>query len=437
MRVLKDYEINDAQVFVFSIDSAAHITKAVKNFIDDLNRNVIKALEDSEVDFELEIDSEISERQSESLVHALTDWEEPPAIDAIPDKLKEFSYKVNCVAHKLQLAVNSFIWKNPEVKRLIDQALILTTKLRMPIVKLKLDANNIKQANMPQLTRWNLVPLMMKRVLELEDFCRRLQYDTDFKDLKLSDETWEQFKELSAVLNLAETLTLQLQAEDLLVPDFIYFWYRMKLKLLCMSSEYAKKLLICVENYEGDLKKNDIVLAGWFLDKNVGRMLKDPEKIEKGKNVIRMLNIKRKLITGNVIKEIDDVSVLADDIEIDPLSNIFLERYLDGESSAPSSSQGRSGLGLEMEIKKYEKMKAPEQRTNVISWWLQNEEEFPIISPLALAIVSAPLTEVTGERLSSHLEIVLTKHRSKLNGDLLNSIMFLRLNTYLVKNSDV
>ena len=62
---------------------------------------------------------------------------------------------------------------------------------------------------------------------------------------------------------------------------------------------------------------------------------------------------------------------------------------------------------------------------------MKNQENFPLLSVIALDIICAPVTEVTVERLFSHLKLILTKFRSSMKPDLLDDILFLRMNDIL------
>lgn len=54
--------------------------------------------------------------------------------------------------------------------------------------------------------------------------------------------------------------------------------------------------------------------------------------------------------------------------------------------------------------------------------------KFPILAPTALDLISCPMSEVSVERLFSHLAYILSPLRSRLTGDILQDIIFLRVN---------
>jgi len=56
-------------------------------------------------------------------------------------------------------------------------------------------------------------------------------------------------------------------------------------------------------------------------------------------------------------------------------------------------------------------------------------DEYPdIIKPVAIAVSCLPTTQVSVERLFSHLKLVLRENRSRMAVDLLEAILFLRTN---------
>jgi hAT family C-terminal dimerisation region len=83
---------------------------------------------------------------------------------------------------------------------------------------------------------------------------------------------------------------------------------------------------------------------------------------------------------------------------------------------------------LDIEISLYDRMESPSKRIETLTWWQSNQLQLPLLSRVAFDILSSPMTEVTVERLFSHLKIVIGKHRSSLKGSLINDILFLRMN---------
>lgn len=87
---------------------------------------------------------------------------------------------------------------------------------------------------------------------------------------------------------------------------------------------------------------------------------------------------------------------------------------------------------LNKELKKYEEeilMQEEIQETpDAINYWKRSATMYPILSQVALDLVCVPVTEVSVERLFSHLAFILNPLRNRLTGDILEDILFLRMN---------
>lgn len=71
-----------------------------------------------------------------------------------------------------------------------------------------------------------------------------------------------------------------------------------------------------------------------------------------------------------------------------------------------------------------------------INFWKSQVKNYPILAPTALDLVSCPMTEVSVERLFSHLTFILNPLRNRLTGDILQDILFLRVNNRFGTISD-
>lgn len=452
-----NYELKPDQIFVLSVDSAANITKAVKNVVEVLNSKVAALIEDSlaiesddlelqvddndEIRIEDENDEDFDEFSSTNFNRVLNIDMSLEATKVVPEILRDSSILVNCVVHKVQLAVNKFMWKDEKsTTNLINDAGKLVVMLRTPKAHVKLLAEGMKQPKVQVITRWNSVYDMLGRLIELKDFCLRSQHEEGFEKLKRSSRTWEKFEELRKVLEIPAILTKNLQAEDLLVCDFVYQWHSMMLRLSNFTSTpLIKSLIKCFKERESEIFENKLILAGWFMDKNLSLMPQlqdDGTKKWEAKKVIRMIHDKKQKLLG-IFQE--PVAVIQEEEEVENRENAWespFDKMLQELGKASSSScqkfshtQPATKDDLEKEIESYEKMMPPAQRpTNLILWWKEKSENFPTLAPIALDIISAPVTEVSVERLFSHLKIIMNRHRSLMKADLTNDILFLRMN---------
>jgi hypothetical protein len=200
----------------------------------------------------------------------------------------------------------------------------------------------------------------------------------------------------------------------------------------------------CLEPRENQIFANKVVLAGWFLDKSLSLMdgmAKDKENRGAAKDVIRAVYKKHCLLSGQTSETEDiiqvDTPIVPFNSCVDPLDGLLqvLGTASEIEASPVTQRNHRELSALEKEISSYEKTAAPPTRICAMKWWQEKADIYPILSQIALDIISAPVTEVTVERLFSHLKIVMTRHRSMLKGDLIDDLLFLRVNRIFAKKS--
>ena len=65
--------------------------------------------------------------------------------------------------------------------------------------------------------------------------------------------------------------------------------------------------------------------------------------------------------------------------------------------------QTHKSSGLDEEISKYDKATGPGKQLQ-IEWWFDNQNEFHLLHKIAMAFITSPVTEVSVERLFSHLK---------------------------------
>lgn len=433
-----DFGIKEIQLLAVAIDSAANMTKAIDDLIKELNK-VSQAL----MKYDEKYDSTVEDNADVPLsIHLL---DENPALDENLLEIIQTAIRISCVTHKLQLAINKFLWGDEEVSKLLSAAMNLAKKLRTPIVKMKLKAEHehFLSPLLNQVTRWNSTFAMIQRLLTLKSFCQEYESDEGLEALKFSDQDWKKLQELEEVLKEPSILTTKLQGERVLVTDVIYEWLGSVNRIEEMTSEYAKRLSICIKKRTDEVIKNKIVIAGWYLDKNLGVLL-DEDQIKEARKVILMVAEKKYLISsssvGNQEQEIeigseDGVNMDSDDDE--NISSFEKRLRMKGKAIHRANNDTKASTQLKMkprrkvieaELEYYERMNIPNQRTNSITWWNAQKDSLPILSCVALDIICVPLSEVSVERLFSHLKFIIGKYSSTMKQNLLEDILFLRLN---------
>lgn len=289
---------------------------------------------------------------------------------------------------------------------------------------------------------------MLDRLLTLKDFCNKHEKEKDFKQLQMSPEMWTHFHSLSKTPAGADTKNLQ--NEQLSVSDAVYHWLSViaKLKVLknsanenSISKRLAEKLLEPVEVRCKGIADNNLILAGWFLDKKMSHA-QTLEQTIKAKDFVT--SVARKLIVLEPSDDIDEVNDSnANDVPLEgPLSkdrresSDCLDSFLDDlgkehVQDLPPTQQMKEGriTVLKKELDVYERLpRIMTSKLDSLKWWSERKEKFPMLSRIALIILSVPVTEVSVERMFSHLKIVLSDRRTNMSSDLVEAIVFLRLN---------
>lgn len=396
----EDFElfgIETEQILVVSVDSAADIKKAVQDIITKLNEKVAALLAPDDDDNNIEPPT-------------------PSDFGADADAIEELSSIDDNAAKFEQL---------------------LAEGLKQPITQVD--------------TRWSSVHAMLGRLLELKDFCQKLETQKTFEDLKISAADWVKVQKLYDVLKVPSRLTTAVQAEHLLVPDFVFHWHQatFELQKMAPTSSYAKRLLAAMKSKdrEGKMFQNKAINAGWYLDKNLFllQMIAEDAEVRKreARKTVRMVHEKRNILLRKPEPQNENHP---DEAETEEGGNGENETSTEDSSldgllkslgtKAASADNKIAGThtrtdALEKELDLYEKFGVPSSRGDVLKWWCNHREDFPLMSPIAIDIISGPVTEVTIERLFSHLKIILNKYRSSLGGDLINDVLFLRMNNIL------
>ena len=230
-------------------------------------------------------------------------------------------------------------------------------------------------------------------------------------------------KTLLEVLRPIATLTTKLQAEKLTIPELVGNWAYAMHELEKMNSSSVRQLRELIKNREPSVLGNRLVQMGTFLDLKCRRLLTDVEVREVKMN-LKLLHNKKLALAGEPVP----VPVLDDHTGEENLSDIdsFFGNFHEPTEEIVASSQS---YNFNDEIHSYEKMKwNPKMTQTCVDFWKSKVGELPLLSSLALDVMAVPPTEVSVERLFSHLKIILTERRNRLSSKLVEAILFLRLN---------
>lgn len=89
----------------------------------------------------------------------------------------------------------------------------------------------------------------------------------------------------------------------------------------------------------------------------------------------------------------------------------------------------QDGFQLENEARKYLALSEVPMSTNILEWWASHEQSFPNLSRMAQQYLGVPATSASAERLFSIAGLVYDDLRQNMKDELLESIMWARINS--------
>jgi hAT family C-terminal dimerisation region len=198
-----------------------------------------------------------------------------------------------------------------------------------------------------------------------------------------------------------------------------------------LVSNFAGKLLACVEVREIEVFDSKVVLAGWYLDKRT-KVLMSQNQILGAKSFIRMVHEKRQQLENSTNQNendssLENVQTFCSQSGLDQLIFEKVQEASQGDVNIPKTSKNV----IEIEMKKYEESAIPNSKVKSIQFWNDVASDFPNLSKVAFDVICAPVTEVDVERLFSHLNFIHNNLRSSLSAELLQDILFCRMNNIL------
>lgn len=400
-----EYSISDNQILGLSVDSASNITLGVDLFIEKLQYL------DEDNDLMQVINFETTDIDQSFQIVEQTPLE--------LGTLEETSVRVHCVVHRLQLGINDVLSGDKTLNKLLVVSKKLSAKLRNPLLRIQLQHEGLNMAILDQETRWSSSFRMLGRLLQLENFCKNQAKHVP--GLHLSEIVWKKLKELYEALAPVAELTQQLQSEKLDVTQFVSFWKTAMYKLEKVDNITSKKLRESIRKREKLIFSNKIVISSIYLDKRFSFLLK-PDEIKIARNFIYSVSTKQKILNGSSEEMHENLLETSQDKE-DSFEKAMQE--LAGNSTQPQMLT-KDKLSSEMSV--FEKADRLKTSESIMTFWKNRTNDLPVLSSAAIDIISAPVTEVSVERLFSNLNFILNKHRSVMSASLVEDILFLRMN---------
>lgn len=223
-------------------------------------------------------------------------------------------------------------------------------------------------------------------------------------------------------------LTSQLQNEQLTIPDFNKYWTAAMLKPAVNSNwPAAKKLKALVIERKEKIYSNPIIQAGIYLDPRFRTLSLDLNQRENAKQVISSIFIRTtdQKLENSPEKPKDDNS-LEDELEA------LLNSHHNTQATAAASQPLKNFYDQLRAYEDYSFGNLALGKLDVSKFWQEHAENqvssLHVLAKIAVDLISVPVTEVTAERLFSHLNFIFGKHRASLKTDVVEDILFCRWN---------
>lgn len=280
---------------------------------------------------------------------------------------------------------------------------------------------------------------MLKRLLELKDFCKEIEETTS--EVKLSESVWEQIKNLCDALQPFNETTIKIQHQQLTISDFYGEWLRCKRKMESINSTISKNLLTYMKKREDKIFKNEVLLSCVLLDPRYSFLL-TPDEISVARRHLIQLNYVINSIKDRGCTNNDNLStaVLAcnSDESVEETAIDDFELMLEKEekifrSNRPIVTSDSPSINIDFCINDYiENVVQGGPRlassTNILDHWKNQKKEKPEMYKLSQVLMAVPATQVSVERLFSNLAFIYNPLRSRLSESVLEAIILIRSN---------
>lgn len=283
-------------------------------------------------------------------------------------------------------------------------------------------------------TRWNSTYNMLKRLLDLKEFCDQIA-DTN-TDVYLSDNVWDGIKMICDALEPINDATIIIQRQDLTIGDFYGAWLKCRSRIELLDSTFSKKLLDNMKTRELKLLKNTVFLTVVFMDPRYAFLLNDQE-IAIACSHLKKLDFELKKLRATPSNESNkDIVIVDTENEEDQepiddfekmLQKAELEKKSQQTSSAPANSTNINGLLSDYIDNVVQGPRLPHS-TSILEYWKGQKFEKLELYNLSQILMAVPATQVSVERLFSNLAFIYSPLRSKLSENILESILLIRTN---------
>lgn len=357
------------------------------------------------------------------------------------DFLSPIITAVRCVAHTFQLAIKKFT-NEKSVDRVIQKAKAVARKLRTPTFIALIKKQNLKKPLLDCPTRWSSTYLMLERLQTLKDFCDVM----DEKDLKLTESEWINIQNILNVLLPAHKASKTFQIEQLTLSDVYCTWTKCKINLDSMNNAYAK-IIVNAMNQKEEHFMSEPMLACLYLDPRFQIMLTELQKQQAKQHLFR-LYVHMDKLEKNIV-EVDSTVSTDDDImdsqvidavnssehdgEYDDFEVILAEMekaddLIQNQHLLVDQPQISNTVAFKKILHEFNNIKRIPVKSSILEYWASQQHVSPELYKISQIIYAVPGTQVSVERAFSSFNFIFTDKRNSIDENLLDDILFLRLN---------
>lgn len=420
--VLEEFGLTTRQVLAIVTDNASNMVSTIEK----LNAELAEEVDSNESN-----ESGLPEDDGGDM-HEDTDDGVYGAMNELSRESDLFEvYHMRCAVHTLQLAVRDGLTQR-HASNIIAKIRQVAVAARTSKLDAILKRRAGKGALLDQATRWGSTYLMVKRLLELKDTL----VDMANPSVALTENQWQQVKELEMLLALPFIATKNLQGADLSPGEFLKEWKGLIFKLSKVGGLIADEIVESMKRRERLLLGNEILLAAAYVDPNCRIMLND-EQCNTAKNALTDVAIRLKSLKNEEVAVQHTLSDVAgnsssqgesdsEDLEFEQLldrqERVKRQRMDESQETVSALDSFRQNFRVSLkEIEKY-------NRTSKLNLQQAISLYPDSVKEVARVVTALPPTQVSVERLFSALKLIKTDLRASLKEDAIDAILFLRTN---------
>ena len=414
--LIKKFEISPLQITSCCVDNGRNMVKAIFEMNKDL-KDMFEG-DDSEKIYSYNSESDQNSENRIFFEDYLDDQydletEIRQMIAQVPHKIET----IRCMAHTFQLGINLFLKKYK--KDLVEIRQIIL-KLRTPKFSQELKNQGYSVPIRDNDTRWFSQYLMIQSFLKLKKYVLLKQQEE--LDFKLDKKQWDFIEELVDVLSPAYRFNLQFQKDGFLLSEFKFYYIKLINNLEKKSSRMGKKLILDLSEKCLGFLNSSLVCACTLLDVRFKRILNSDE-IKKGIDFIQNFETNNQSLFRNE-DNLEVQTTKSEEIFVDENSDEkFLQEY------CPNFMYENTQKTLIDQIAEIEFYPNISPSESIFEFWRMRKNSKKLLYSIATTILSFPATQVSVERSFSDLNFVFQPKRANLSSDILNDILFIRLNT--------